>query len=208
MSLRVSNLNGKVTLTLPKGIGEATARAFLDDKRDWLTNAVAKVPAAKTVRAGGEIDFQGQRIAIRRDHVRSAGLSADGRVLLLPQGATQPGQLAKYWVRQQARRNLVAQCDAFCEQLRCSYSKLTLRDTRSRWGSCSAAGGLMFSWRLVMAPPDVLNYVAAHEVAHLVEMNHAPAFWQVVEQLMPAYQEPRKWLKDNGADLHRWKFDD
>ena len=66
----------------------------------------------------------------------------------------------------------------------------------------------MFSWRLVMAPPDVLNYVAAHEVAHLVEMNHAPAFWHVVEQLMPAYQEPRKWLKDNGADLHRWKFDD
>ncbi|MGR3434759.1 MAG: M48 family metallopeptidase, partial [Shimia sp.] len=83
-----------------------------------------------------------------------------------------------------------------------------LRDTRSRWGSCSAAGGLNYSWRLVMAPPEVLDYVAAHEVAHLAQMNHSPRFWAEVAGLMPGYEAPRGWLRRHGADLHRYRFGD
>jgi predicted metal-dependent hydrolase len=76
--------------------------------------------------------------------------------------------------------------------------RLTLRDPRSRWGSCSAKGDLMFSFRLIMTPPEVLDYVAAHEVAHLVEMNHGPAFWSLCHRLCPATDTHRRWLKDHG----------
>jgi predicted metal-dependent hydrolase len=79
--------------------------------------------------------------------------------------------------------------------------KLTLRDPRSRWGSCSAKGDLMFSFRLIMTPPEVLDYVAAHEVAHLVEMNHGPAFWTLCHRLCPTTDTHRRWLKDHGAEL-------
>ncbi|MBE0554766.1 MAG: M48 family metallopeptidase, partial [Rhodobacteraceae bacterium] len=84
---------------------------------------------------------------------------------------------------------------------------ITLRDTRSRWGSCTAAGRLMFSWRLIMAPPAVLDYVAAHEAAHLVEMNHSPAYWAVVGRIFPGWQAQRGWLRRHGPGLHALRFD-
>ena len=83
---------------------------------------------------------------------------------------------------------------------------IALRDTRSRWGSCTAQGRLMFSWRLAMAPDGVLDYVAAHEVAHLAHMNHAPAFWAEVGRLMPDWTARRDWLRRNGAALQAWQF--
>jgi len=87
-----------------------------------------------------------------------------------------------------------------------SYARLSLRDTRSRWGSCTSDGGLMYSWRLIMAPPEVLDYVAAHEVAHLAQMNHSPAFWAEVTKIYGDYAAPRNWLRANGSTLHRYKF--
>jgi predicted metal-dependent hydrolase len=85
-------------------------------------------------------------------------------------------------------------------------TQISLRDTRSRWGSCSAEGRLMYSWRLIMAPPSVLDYVAAHEVAHLVQMNHSEAFWAVVQGLYPGWQRQRDWLRHQGGALHVWDF--
>jgi hypothetical protein len=87
------------------------------------------------------------------------------------------------------------------------YTRITLRDTRSRWGSCASSGALSYSWRLIMAPPEVLDYVAAHEVAHLAEMNHSAAYWAGVARLLPGYEAPRQWLRAHGAGLHRYRFD-
>ncbi|HHL21369.1 MAG TPA: M48 family peptidase, partial [Aliiroseovarius sp.] len=108
--------------------------------------------------------------------------------------------------KQEARARLSAATARHGAALGRAPAALTLRDTRSRWGSCSAEGRLMFSWRLVMAPPEVLDYVAAHEVAHLAEMNHSRAFWDQVERLMPGYQPHRLWLRKNGALLHAYQF--
>ncbi len=88
-----------------------------------------------------------------------------------------------------------------------NYSRLTLRDTRSRWGSCSASGALSYSWRLILAPSEVLDYVAAHEVAHLKEMNHSSAFWDTVTRIHGPYEVQRGWLRSDGAALHRYRFD-
>jgi predicted metal-dependent hydrolase len=106
-----------------------------------------------------------------------------------------------------ARDRLAAACDRHAQRLGRRPAALVLRDTRSRWGSCSAQGVLMFSWRLAMAPPAVLDYVAAHEVAHLAEMNHSRAFWATVARLLPDHAAPRAWLRAEGGALHRWRFD-
>jgi predicted metal-dependent hydrolase len=98
-----------------------------------------------------------------------------------------------------ARISLIAQSEAAA--LGVTYSRLTLRDQRSRWGSCSSSGALSFNWRLVLAPHDVLDYVVVHEVCHLVELNHGPAFWRLVERRRPGYREPKRWLDDHGWEI-------
>ncbi|GAB1364540.1 hypothetical protein MASR1M32_37760 [Rhodobacter sp.] len=105
-----------------------------------------------------------------------------------------------------ARDRLALASTRYAAQVGRRYGKLVLRDTRSRWGSCSHDGTLMYSWRLIMAPPSVLEYVAAHEVAHLVEMNHSPDYWAVVEGIFPGWKRQRAWLHDQGGGLHRYRF--
>ena len=104
------------------------------------------------------------------------------------------------------RARLAEASDHFAQRLGKDYAAITLRDTRSRWGSCTAQGRLMYSWRLILAPPEVLDYVAAHEVAHLAQMNHSPAFWAEVERIYGDYSQPRAWLRREGSSLHRYRF--
>jgi predicted metal-dependent hydrolase len=127
--------------------------------------------------------------------------------LLAPDDGT-AGTRVKAFMKLQARDALAAASDRYAAAVGKSYARLSLRDTRSRWGSCSSQGVLMYSWRLIMAPPQVLDYVAAHEVAHLVEMNHSQAFWDVVEDIFPNHKPCRKWLREHGDKLHRVQFGD
>ena len=105
------------------------------------------------------------------------------------------------WLKGQARARLTAASGAHAGRLGVAVGRLAIRDTRSRWGSCSGTGTLSFSWRLILAPDAVLDYVAAHEVAHLREMNHSPAFWALVDRLVPDASASRRWLKRTGAQL-------
>ena len=127
--------------------------------------------------------------------------------IVVPDAVT-AGTKVKALLKARARDMLATVSDDYAAALGRPYTRLTLRDTRSRWGSCTSDGGLMYSWRLIMAPPEVLHYVAAHEVAHLQEMNHSAAFWAVVEQLYGDYAAPRRWLRKEGDRLHRVTFGD
>jgi len=108
------------------------------------------------------------------------------------------------WLRQEVRKDLSSCVERHAKTLDCHPKKVTVRDQATRWGSCSTTGTLSFSWRLIFAPPFVLDYVAAHEVAHLREMNHGPRFWRLVKDAFPSMNKARAWLKTNGADLHRF----
>lgn len=179
---------------------------FARSKADWIRAALDRRPAFQRVAAGARIPLEGRMVALFCEAGRRRA-AVDGDRLLLPGPDERAAARAAAFLRQVARDRLAAACDGYAGALGRSYAGLTLRDTRSRWGSCTAAGGLMFSWRLVMAPPDVLDYVAAHEVAHLVEMNHSPAFWAVVERLKPGWRAQRHWLRQEGATLHAWRFE-
>jgi len=207
LSLRVSRLDGRVTLTLPPRAPEREAIAFLRDREGWLRGHLAGIGADQRPAIGGHLPFLGTDMPIMAGPVRRLTLR-DGALIVPDEPDQRTATRLQTFVKSQARDHLAQASDHYAAQLGRSYKSLTLRDTRSRWGSCSSSGALMYSWRLVMAPQAVLNYVAAHEVAHLAEMNHSPAFWAVVERLFPTHADCRRWLRTHGETLHRVRFTD
>ena len=204
ISLRVSGLDGKVTLTIPRGVREAEALEFAAEKQVWLRQQLMRQVAPVDVAFGTELPVEGKTVRIVSGPGR--GITQVGDELQVAGRADTAATRVQAWLKQRARDRLAVASDHYADQLGCKYNRLTLRDTRSRWGSCTAQGGLMYSWRLILAPPEVLDYVAAHEVAHLQEMNHSAAFWAVVARLSPDYERPRRWLRNNGSHLHRYRF--
>ncbi|MEC8039456.1 MAG: M48 family metallopeptidase [Pseudomonadota bacterium] len=204
LSLRVSGLDAKVTLTLPNGVAERQGLAFAAEKAEWLRRQIASRPEVVDVGIGCELPIyglphqvlagQGRRIVVRDQQI------------LVPGNAETAGRRLAAFLKALAREQLAAASDRYAADLKRPYSRISLRDTRSRWGSCSSAGVLMYSWRLVMAPMEVLEYVAAHEVAHLRHMDHSAAFWRQVEELYGDYSAARGWLRENGSELHRYRF--
>ena len=170
LSLRVSRLDGQVTLTLPRSASRSAAFGFLHDREDWLRQQLEAIAAPQPPAIGGSLPFRGRELKIAEGLVRRVEVAEDS--IIVPQGKPLAAQIRAF-LRHQARDALAASSDHYAAQIGRSYQRLSLRDTRSRWGSCTSDGRLMYSWRLIMAPPDVLDYVAAHEVAHLVEMNHS-----------------------------------
>ena len=206
ISLRVSGLDGQVTLTMPRGVSEGEALDFALSKGDWLRAQLQDQPGPMTVGWGANIPIEGQPLRIVQGTGRR--VLAEGDTLRVPGPGGSVASRLQAFLKALARDRLAVASNHYAALLGRPYTRITLRDTRSRWGSCTSNGGLMYSWRLIMAPPEILSYVAAHEVAHLQEMNHSPAFWAVVEELLPDYHEPRQWLRLNGAALHRYRFGD
>ncbi|MGA0541004.1 M48 family metallopeptidase [Neotabrizicola sp. VNH66] len=203
-SLRVSRLDGRVTLTLPARARESEAMAFLERQEDWLRRTLEGMPetAPAGLEFGAVIPVEGRALTVTPGSGRS--VKVDGDLLLVP-GSAPAARIAAF-LKVLARDRLDRASARYAAQVGRRYTRLTLRDTRSRWGSCAPDGALMYSWRLIMAPPAVLDYVAAHEVAHLVEMNHSAAFWAVVERICPDWRAHRQWLRDEGQSLHRFRF--
>lgn len=206
LSLRVSRLDGRVTLTMPQHTAEREALAFLRTREDWLRGHLSNVAETMVPQIGGSLLYQGRELPIQAGAVRRAQLH--GGVLLVPDAPDRVGARIAAFLKAQARGALAAASDEYAAKIGRKYTRLSLRDTRSRWGSCSSQGVLMYSWRLIMAPPQVLQYVAAHEVAHLVEMNHSAQFWAQVARVFPEYESCRHWLRENGDQLHRVQFGD
>ena len=206
VSLRVSALDGRVTLSLPKSMKTAEALAFAEEKSDWIRGHLAKRLAEVRPEIGATIAYEGRELSIRAGQVRRAKVVENE--VVVPDAPDMVAPRLKAFLKLAARNRLAEASTRYAALLGCHIGRITLRDTRSRWGSCTQNGDLMYSWRLIMAPPEVLDYVAAHEVAHLVEMNHSKAFWQVVASICPDYAAPRLWLRQHGHEMHRYRFDD
>ncbi|WP_294930444.1 SprT family zinc-dependent metalloprotease [uncultured Paracoccus sp.] len=203
MTLRVARAGGQVVLTMPPFVPLSEGRAFAQSRAGWLRRTRDAMPARQAVAAGALLPVQGRPLRITPAPVATVRMQ-DG--LLLVPDRHPAGPVLAAWLKQLARTRLAAACDRHAASIGRPYRAISLRDTRSRWGSCSHEGRLMFSWRLAMAPAAVLDYVAAHEVAHLRHMDHSPAFWDATARLMPDYRTHRQWLRDHGHELHSWLF--
>ena len=204
ISLRISQLDGRVTLTMPKRLAEHEALEFARSKEAWIRRHLDARGDDVLVGIGSEIPLGGRMYAVQAGSGRRVQITPEG--IFVPGPAGQAGKRLGAHLKEIARDRLAGASDDYAAALGRGYARLSLRDTRSRWGSCTSDGGLMYSWRLVMAPPEVLDYVAAHEVAHLAQMNHSPAFWAEVTRIYGPYDVARGWLRTHGSTLHRYKF--
>ncbi|QDY68384.1 M48 family metallopeptidase [Qingshengfaniella alkalisoli] len=203
MSLRVSRLDGKVTLSIPDRTAIRHAEVFLAEKSDWIRRHLDDIPTIVAVTHGSVMAVEGREVTVAVTGARGIRLSDH---VLGVAGSRPVGPQVAAFLKETARERFTTHCNVYAAEIGHRVNKITLRDARSRWGSCTSEGNLMFSWRLAMAPPEVLEYVAAHEVAHLERMDHSPAFWRVVEHLCPHYRAHRRWLRNEGHGLHRFRF--
>ena len=204
MTLRVARTGGDVSLTVPAGTALSDARRFATAQAGWIARQVAAAPDLRRVVVGGTVPVLGAEVPVTAGDGRAARWT--GATVTVPDDA-RAGPRVKALLREMARSHVVPAVERHAAGLGRPFGRVTLRDTTSRWGSCTSNGDLMFSWRLVMAPAEVLDYVAAHEVAHLAHMDHSPAFWSCVGRLMPGYAPRRAWLRRHGAALHAIRFD-
>ncbi len=205
-TLRIGTARGAPVLTMPARASLAEARAFLDRHADWLASQMGKLPAAQPIADGETIPLRGVLHRIRHVAVARGTTTTDtfeGEPVILVPGRPEhlPRRVVDF-LKREAKRDLERATTRHAMMLGVRVKALRLRDQSSRWGSCTATGHLSFSWRLIMAPPFVLDYLAAHEVAHLQEMNHSPRFWHLVESICPETRAARTWLNKEGPRLH------
>ena len=211
LTLRVSRTRRAVIVTLPVQCDLNEADSFIIRNIDWVRERLDRVPLPVPFREGALMPLRGKvhRLVFARKCETSGVVQRNRSTTGFPElrvgGHVEhaPRRL-RDWLFEEARRDLDARIVHHSRKLGVTAKRIAVRDQSSRWGSCSTTGVLSFSWRLVLAPPFVLDYVAAHEIAHLVEMNHGPKFWALVEGTMPRMQEAKLWLQRYGLDLHRY----
>ncbi|MDW9418267.1 M48 family metallopeptidase [Sinorhizobium meliloti] len=210
MTLRIEPGGRALKLTVPEGLPEREVSAFLIRHQGWLMTKLARFSGESELEDGGTILVRGVAHRIERTG-RLRGLTEalviDDEAVLRVGGAEEHlrRRIADY-LKKEARSELERLVAVYAGRTGRRARSLSLKDTRSRWGSCSAEGDLSFSWRIAMAPPKVIAYLAAHEVAHLQEMNHGPRFWALCESLCPETRDAKHWLKRNGTMLHAIDF--
>lgn len=203
ISLRIDPRHGAVVITLPPRGSRAAGMALLMDHAAWVAERLAALPGATAFAHGASVPLSGVPHRIRHVPAGRGGawleqgeIHVAGAVEFLP-------RRVEDFLRAEARRRLGVLVAAKAGTLGLRPRRITIKDTRSRWGSCSPDGCLMFSWRLVMAPATVQDYVVAHEVAHLRHMDHGPRFWALVDTLTPHAVAAIPWLRDHGGGLLR-----
>lgn len=204
MIVKVNPATGEVTVTAPSRRGLAHALDFARGEQAWIAGQLAKVPGLVALTPGATIPFRGQAHEIRSAARGPAPVWIENGVIWVRGEMAHVQRRVLDFLKREARTLFEERSLELAARLGVTPSRITVRDTASRWGSCSSTRSLSFSWRLILAPDWVLDYVVAHEVAHLREMNHSPRFWAHVRALVADLDAPQDWLKQNGRDLQRY----
>ncbi|MFC0408775.1 M48 family metallopeptidase [Roseomonas elaeocarpi] len=202
-SLRIDARSGEVVVTLPLRGSRRQGMALLGNHADWVMERLSALAPAVAFADGAEVPLGGIPHRIRHDPAARAGVFLqDGEIVASGEAAFLARRVGDF-LRAEARRRILPLVARYAASLGVRAGAVRLKDTRSRWGSCAPDGTLAFSWRLVLAPEWVMDYVVAHEVAHLRELNHSPRFWAVLRSINPHHEAAQDWLRRHGAGLLR-----
>jgi predicted metal-dependent hydrolase len=194
--------DGRVEVVVPRRATRLDAERAVDELRPWIERRLADVNdvRARLRRTPGTVPYLGEELTLVPQRGRTRA-HRRGDQLLVPMGAEGDAAIER-WYRRQARAEIAPLLDVACAALGRDHTGLTIRNQRTRWGSCAASGALSFNWRLLLGPPETLEYVVWHEACHLLVMDHSPRFWALLERHLPGYREPQRWLRRNGSGLH------
>ncbi len=194
--------DGRVEVVLPRRCGPADAERAVEELRPWILARLGDVNdvRARLGRRVGTVPYLGKELTLVPQRGRTR-VHRRGSELLVPLDADAQTDALERWYRRQARAEIEPLLDQAVAALGVTYTALTIRNQRTRWGSCSSTGAMSFNWRLLLAAPSVLEYVVWHEACHLQVMDHSPRFWALVEQHLPGYREPQRWLRQYGSGL-------
>ena len=206
MIMRVAKDGTGLMMTLPKRTTQAEALRFAHGAKAWILKNISNRMSALAFSDGVVIPFRGESHTIACPGGRRGLVQLDNvtKTIIVPGEVEHVNRRLTDWLKQQALKDLTLASEYYAQAMAVEYSALSVRDQSSRWGSCSAACALSYSWRLVLTPRFVLDYVAAHEVAHIREMNHGPRFWRLVLSQCKNAKLARTWLRNEGRDLHRY----
>jgi len=204
----VIDKDGALTVRAPLSATRKQIEEIVEKHRTWIEKKQAEAARRKQesrlpqVQKGELFWFQGKQYPLSISEKSSQAVRLYGNRIILSKEYLQDGRVViESWYKTMARLLLPLRVDTLAAQHGLKPTSIRITSARTRWGSCSAKGALNFSWRLIMAPPEVMDYVIVHELAHLRQRNHSKAFWTEVERMLPDYRQQRKWLKENGHRL-------
>ena len=201
--LRVDPKNEIARITLPPLTSKSEGLSFARERVGWLVEQLTSLPPKKHLTSGYILPIMDRNLQIRHRPDLKVGVQLIGTELIV---SGKPEHLERRvidWLKKYAKEIISSKANEMARQLERRINRISIRDTKSRWGSCSAHGNLAFCWRLIMTPEAVLNYVVAHEVSHLVHMNHSQEFWDLVNTFNVNTKKSRTWLKRYGTALQR-----
>jgi predicted metal-dependent hydrolase len=210
MILRLDRQATGVIVTMPERASRRKALEFARMHEEWIRSRLIAVPAPVPFAQGAVIPVRGVPHCIRHAGVNRGAVRVhrerEGKLSIIEVAgdAAHLARRVRDWLKEESKKDLATASLAYAKAMKVRFSKVSVRDPASRWGSCSAMGHLSYSWRLIFAPPFVLDYVAAHEVAHLTHMNHGPKFWALVARHCPEFDKAREWMKRHGRLLHSY----
>ncbi len=204
IALRIDPAKEAPELVLPPRTSESEGLDFVRSRADWLLKRLAALPPHIPFCDGTMLPFLGHLHKIVHDSTARRGVWLEGDCIVVSGHIEHLSRRVHDWLRREAKTIVTPRAHDMAAILKRKPGNITVRNQKSRWGSCSSSGNLSFNWRLVLAPDPVLDYVVAHEVGHMAEPNHSPAFWKIVDQLSPHAQQGRDWLRKNGDRLFRY----
>jgi predicted metal-dependent hydrolase len=212
-TLRIHSVTREVVLTMPPRGSLKQAQEFAEKHGGWIAARLGRLPEPAPFAPGAVIPLRGVDHCIvhrrgQRGTVWIETSEASERLLCVAGDEPHVARRVSDFLKCEVKSDLEAASRRAADALGVTIKRVSIRDPSSRWGSCSTTGVLSYSWRLIFAPPFVLDYLVAHEVAHLVEMNHSRRFWRVVERICPHVARAKLWLDAHGADLHRYGMPD
>lgn len=201
--LRLNPKEDGAVVTLPKGVSSEEGLEMAARNKVWIANQLAKRAPHENLGEGSVLRLRGVDHTLRHcPNTRGTVWCEGSEIFVTGERAFFKRRLVD-WLKKQAKADIQPQAHAMAAQLDKQIRRISVRDTVSRWGSCSSAGNLSFNWRLIMAPPEILRYVVAHEVSHLKHMDHSAAFWATVDRFDVDAKKSRHWLKKHGSALQR-----